>query len=248
MVDRDRPQPAFQFRDSREDSKAIGAKLGVATLLEGSVRAPAIVRITAELIHAASGRMLWSERFDRPYKDLFALQDDITNAVASALKAKLLDNDNNAAAQTDRPPSGNLDAYNAYLQGNFFVALGTEADFGKAIDQYSIATRLDPKYALAWALSSLAWSNEAAGFLEGTAAEQAYAQASAAAETALTLAPNLARAHVAKGRLLLNRDFDRGGAEAEARRALELAPTDGPTRIMLANLRATLGQPSRRSN
>ena len=236
---------AFQFRDTKEDSKAIGAKLGVATLLEGSVRrAGDVVRISAELIHAASGRMLWSERFDRPYKDLFALQDDITNAVASALKAKLLANDSNAAAQTDRPPGGNLDAYNAYLQGNFFVALGTEADFGKAIDQYSIATRLDPKYALAWALSSLAWSNEAAGFLEGTAAEQAYAQADAAAETALKLAPDLARAHVAKGRLLLNRDFDWAGAEAEARRALELAPGDGPTRVMLANLRATLGQPA----
>ncbi len=235
---------AFQFRDSKEDSKAIGAKLGVANLLEGSVRRFGdMVRVTAELIHAASGRMIWTERFDRPYKDLFALQDDITNAVASALKAKLLATDN-AAAQTDRPPGGNLDAYNAYLQGNFFVALGTEADFGKAIEQYSIATRLDPKYALAWALSSLAWSNEAAGFLEGSAAEQAYAQASAAAETALTLAPNLARAHVARGRLLLNRDFDWAGAEAEARRALELAPTDGPTRIMLANLRATLGQPA----
>ena len=236
---------AFQFRDSKEDSKAIGAKLGVATLLEGSVRrAGDVVRISAELIHAASGRMLWSERFDRPYKDLFALQDDITNAVASALKAKLLANDSNAAAQTDRPPGGNLDAYNAYLQGNFFVALGTEADFRKAIDQYSIATRLDPKYALAWALSALAWSNEAAGFLEGTAAEQAYAQAHAAAETALKLAPDLARAHVAQGRLLLNRDFDWAGAEAEAKRALELAPADGPTRIMLANLRATLGQPA----
>jgi len=236
---------AFQFRDSKEDSKAIGAKLGVANLLEGSVRRFGdMVRVTAELIHAASGRMLWTERFDRPYKDLFALQDDITNAVASALKAKLLADDGNVAAQTDRPPSGNLDAYNAYLQGNFFVALGTEADFRKAIDQYSIATRLDPKYALAWALSSLALSNEAAGFLEGAAAEQAYAQAHAAAETALKLAPDLARAHVAQGRLLLNRDFDWAGAEAEARRALQLAPADGPTRIMLANLRATLGQPT----
>jgi TolB-like protein/Tfp pilus assembly protein PilF len=235
---------AFQFRDSKEDSKAIGVKLGVANLLEGSVRRFGdMVRVTAELIHAASGRMIWTERFDRPYKDLFALQDDITNAVASALKAKLLANDN-TAAQTDRPPGGNLDAYNAYLQGNFFVALGTEADFRKAIDQYSIATRLDPKYALAWALSSLAWSNEAAGFLEGTAAEQAYEQAHVAAETALRLAPDLARAHVAQGRLLLNRDFDWAGAETEARRALELAPTDGPTRIMLANLRATLGQPA----
>jgi TolB-like protein len=82
---------AFQFRDSKEDSRSIGAKLGVAHLLEGSVRhAGEMVRVSAELIDTADGSTQWSERYDRPYKDLFALQDEITHAVAVALKAHLV--------------------------------------------------------------------------------------------------------------------------------------------------------------
>jgi len=78
---------AFQFRDSKEDSRSIGAKLGVAHLLEGSVRKSGdMVRVSAELIDTADGSAQWSEHYDRPYKDLFALQDEITRAVAGALR------------------------------------------------------------------------------------------------------------------------------------------------------------------
>lgn len=113
---------SFRFRDTKDDSRTIGAKLGVATLLEGSVQhAGDAVRISAELIRASDGSTIWTQRYDRPYKDLFALQDEITKEVAGALKAKLLASDS-AVAQTDRPPSGNLDAYTAYLQGNFHAA------------------------------------------------------------------------------------------------------------------------------
>ena len=104
---------AFQFRDSKEDSRSIGAKLGVAHLLEGSVRRSGdIVRVNAELINTADGSTQWSERYDRPYKDLFALQDEITRAVAVALRSKLVPGEH-AAAQSERPPSGSLEAYNA---------------------------------------------------------------------------------------------------------------------------------------
>src|SRR6202044_1553766 len=73
---------AFQFRDSKEDSRSIGAKLGVGHLLEGSVRKSGdLIRVSAELIDAADGTTQWSERYDRPYQDLFALQDEITRAV-----------------------------------------------------------------------------------------------------------------------------------------------------------------------
>ena len=101
---------AFQFRDSHDSSARIGKLLGVAHLLEGSVqRAGDAVRITAALVNASDGRILWSQRYDKPYKDLFALQDAITKAVAGALKAKLLTT-NGAVVQSDRPPSGNLEA------------------------------------------------------------------------------------------------------------------------------------------
>ncbi|HSE11244.1 MAG TPA: tetratricopeptide repeat protein [Rudaea sp.] len=234
---------SFQFRDSKDDSRTIGEKLGVATLLEGSVQhAGDVVRVSAELINAANGHTLWSERYDRPYRDLFALQDDITKQVASALKAKLLTNAG-ASARTDRPPSGNLDAYTAFLQGKFYVARLVESDDRQAIAQFTTATRLDPSYALAWAELSQTATGMAARFLDGEAAQQAYAQARQAAETALRLAPEMAAAHGALGFLRLTADFDWSGAEAELRRAVELAPNEGAGLFTLGNLRATLGQP-----
>jgi TolB-like protein len=123
---------AFKFRDSKEDSHSIGAKLGVAHLLEGSVRKSGdMIRVSAELIDTADGSAQWSEHYDRPYRDLFALQDEITRAVAGALKTKLLPGEH-AAAQSEQPPSGNLEAYNALLQGRFYYPRGTEADMRKA--------------------------------------------------------------------------------------------------------------------
>ena len=234
---------SFQFRDSKDDSRTIGEKLGVATLLEGSVQhAGDVVRVSAELINAANGHTLWSERYDRPYKDLFALQDDITKQVATALKAKLLTGDS-APAQTDRPAGGNLDAYTAFLQGKFYAARFTEADDRQAIAQFTEASRLDPSYALAWAELSQTATGMAARFLDGDVAQQTYAQARRAAETALRLAPELAAAHGALGFLRLTADFDWSGAEAELRRAVQLAPNEGAALFTLGNLRATLGQP-----
>ena len=233
---------SFQFRDSKDDAQTIGAKLGVAHLLEGSVRHIGdTVRITAQLVKAADGSILWSQRYDRSFKDLFALQDEITNAVAGALKAQLL-SVADAASQSERPPGGDLEAYTAYLQGKFYDARSGEADARKAIDAYATATRLDPLYAQAFARLSRKWTNLAAAFLSGAPAQQAYAQARANAETALTLAPDLAAAHDARGYLLGTADFDWTGAEAELRRAVQLAPNDGRVKFSLANLLATLGR------
>ena len=236
---------AFQFRDSKDDSRTIGEKLGVATLLEGSVQhAGDVVRVSAELINAANGHTLWSERYDRPYKDLFALQDDITKQVATALKAKLLTG-NSLPAQSDRPGSGSLEAYTAFLQGRFYAARFNEADERQAIEQFTAATRLDPSYALAWAELSRTATGTAARYLEGEPAQKAYAQAREAATTALALAPELAAAHGALGFLHLTADFDWAGAEAEYRRALQLAPNDGKAKFDLGELLAARGTPDR---
>jgi len=234
---------SFQFRDSKDDSRTIGEKLGVATLLEGSVQhAGDLVRVSAELINAANGHTLWSERYDRPYKDLFALQDDITKHVASALKAKLLTGES-ATAQSDRPPSGNLEAYTAFLQGKFYAARFIEADDREAIAQFTEATRLDPRYALAWAELSHSATGMAARFLDGERAQQVYALARRAAATALQLAPDLAAAHGALAYVRLTADFDWDGAEAEYRRGLELAPNDGNAKFGLGEVLAALGRP-----
>jgi TolB-like protein/tetratricopeptide (TPR) repeat protein len=233
---------AFQFRDSKEDSRTIGAKLGVAHLLEGSVRKSGeMIRVSAELIDTADGSMQWSQRYDRPYKDLFALQDEITRVVAGALRAKLLPGEHRAA-QSDRPPSGNLEAYNAVLEGRFYFWRDPD-DTGlrKAIEHFTKATQLDPNYAFAWSWLSYALTSVGSNFLEGGPAQEAYAQARAAADRALVLAPELSDAHGARGYLLQNADFDWRGADAEFRRALALAPNDADAKSLVGYQLATFG-------
>jgi TolB-like protein/Flp pilus assembly protein TadD len=231
---------AFQFRDSKEDGRSIGAKLGVAHLLEGSVRKSGdMIRVSAELIDTADGSTQWSERYDRPYKDLFALQDQITHAVAGALKVKLLPGEH-AAAQSDRPPSGSLEAYNAWQQGNFYHLRLSEAGFRKAIEYYTQATQIDPRYARAWSSLAIDWLNLGI-FLSGAPAQDAYAKSREAADRALAIAPDSAAAHRARGGLLLNADLDWHGAEIELRRAMELAPNDASTKIMFGLVISALG-------
>ncbi len=235
---------SFQFRNSKDDSRIIGTKLGVAHLLEGSVRRLGNeVRISAELVNAEDGSTVWSQHYDRPYRDLFALQDDITRSVASALQARLLGT-RGAVVQSDRPPSGSLDAYTAYLQGQFHDGGNTTADDLKAIDYYNEAIRLDPKYAAAYAALSHVWTGHAAQSLSGAAMEQGYDHARSAADSALALDPTLASAHLARAYVLQSADFDWSGADAEFQRALQLAPEDGAARFMWGVLQATLGKPS----
>jgi TolB-like protein/Flp pilus assembly protein TadD len=233
---------AFQFRDSKEDSRSIGAKLGVARLLEGSVRrAGDLVRVSAELIDTADGTTQWSERYDRPYKDLFALQDEITHAVVAALRTKLLPGEH-AAAQSDRPPGGNLEAYNAVLQGRFYVERAQEADFHKAIEYFTQATALDPRYAVAWSELAKAWTDVGQVFFGGAEARDAFAKAHDAADRALALSPELAAAHLARGYVLRAGDFDWEGAEAEFRRALALSPNDAEAKYFLGKQLAIFGK------
>jgi TolB-like protein/Tfp pilus assembly protein PilF len=232
---------SFQFRDSREDSRSIGTKLQVAHLLEGSVRRSGdLVRISAELIDTEDGSTQWSERFDRPYKDLFALQDEITRAVAGALRARLLPSEA-AAVQSERPPGGSLESYNAYLQARFYERRGAEADYRKAIGLFTQATDLDPRYALGWSGLSTAWTGLGVEFLEGAPAQEAYTRARSAVDRALTLSPDLADAHIALGQLLYNADFDWRGAEVQYRRALELTPNDGRAKFAFGVQLATFG-------
>jgi len=235
---------SFQFRDSKEDGRSIGAKLGVAYLLEGSVRKSGdMIRVSAELIDTSDGSTQWSRRYDRPYKDLFALQDEITHEVARELKAKLLPG-GHAAEQSERPPGGSLEAYNAMLQGRFYGQLYTEADVRKGIELLTQAVGIDPRYAFAWSQLSYTWTLRAQ-YLSGEAAQGAYEKAREAGDHALALSPDLAAAHLARGFLLQNSGLDWRGAEAEYRRAAELAPDDGNAKINLGNQLAIHGEPER---
>ena len=103
-----------------------------------------------------------------------------------ALRAKLLTGEH-AAAQSERPPSASLEAYNDLLQGRFYQSRETEADFRRAIESYTRATQLDPSYALAWCALAQVRTNLGSNFLEGAAAQEAYAKAREAVERALSL-------------------------------------------------------------
>ena len=233
---------SFNFRNSKDDSKTIGAKLGVAHLLEGSVRhAGDMVRVSAELINASDGSTQWSERYDRPYKDLFGVQDDLTRAVGEALKAHLMLRENASVQQTDRPPSGHLEAYNIALEGKYYLARNTDADTRKAIELFTRATQLDPRYAFAWSLLSRAWTDLGGYHLTLAESPEAFSKARVAVNTALSLAPDLASAHIARGWLLEMGDLDWRGAEVEYRRAFELAPGNGDAAASLARQLANFG-------
>ncbi|HEY0179490.1 MAG TPA: tetratricopeptide repeat protein [Dokdonella sp.] len=233
---------SFQFRGANVDAKTVGAKLGVAHVLEGSVQhAGDEVRISTELVRTEDGSTLWSQRYDRPYADLFALQDEITQDVAAALEAKLLTTAD-AAQAADRPPGGNLDAYNAYLQGLFHMKRASEADLRKAIDAFTQATRLDARYAAAWTQLAGTWITLAILNLAADDAREAHAQARKALDVATALAPDLAQLHTTRGYYLGAVEFDWLGAEAEYRRATQLAPGDATARSGLANALASLGR------
>jgi TolB-like protein/tetratricopeptide (TPR) repeat protein len=225
-------EASFRFRGSDEGSATIGRRLGVANLLEGSVqRVGNTVRISASLIKASDGSIVWSQHYDRPFKDLFKLQDDITGHVAAALKAKLLTAPG-AVKQSDRPPGGNLDAYVAYLRGR--SVFGDEAQLHEAVKANDEAIRIDPHYAAAYAGLSRAWSVLGEEFLQGAKMHEAYAKSLAAANTAIALDPNLAAGHRARAEVLLRSRLDFAGFNKEMARADELEPNRPSSRAVLA--------------
>jgi serine/threonine-protein kinase len=232
---------SFHFKNSTDDSRTIGERLGVMNLLEGSVRKQGDrVRVVVDLIKAADGHELWSETYDRELKDIFAIQSEIATAVVEQLKLKLL----GAQPRSDAAPANvNLAAYNALLQGQYFLARFTEADQRRALAYFEEAVRADPKYPLAHALLSRTWRTLGAAFVLSTEdIEQAYAHARDSARTALVLDPNLSEAHNALGWVHVTPDFDLPAAETEFRSAAALAPRDARPVQALAYLLAALGR------
>jgi TolB-like protein/DNA-binding winged helix-turn-helix (wHTH) protein/Flp pilus assembly protein TadD len=215
---------AFQFRESKDDRATIARKLGVAYLLSGSVQHVGdTVRINAALTKAADGSTLWAEHYDRPYKDLFALQDEIASAVAGALQARLL-SASVASKQDDRPPGGDIDAYSAYLQG---LKHWHDEDWPDAAEYMTRAVRLDPGYAMAWALLSGSLSTTAVFEDKDPAvAREHLRQSRLAADKALQLAPGLGATHAARAYLQFY-SFDHRDALSECHRAVQLAPDNG---------------------
>jgi serine/threonine-protein kinase len=227
---------SFRFKDRKEDPRTVGEKLGVSTLLDGTVRKQGDrVRIVAELVSAANGIQLWTQTFDRQLKDIFDVQKEIARAVAESLKVTLLGTDSSAQASA----TDDAEAHNAYLQGHFYLVRRNVEDFRKAISYYDEAIQLDPNYALAYAERAEAWA-----FLGDFTGQRptAYPKASADAKKAVAIAPTLAEARAALGWVLCLADWKFAEGLAELKRAKELSPTNPTANDLLARIIVYLGR------
>ena len=228
---------SFRFKDRHEEPKAIGEKLGVSTLLEGTVRKQDDrVRIVAELVNAADGIALWTRTFDRELKDIFAVQEEIARAVAESLKVTLLGSQDRSA---QRGAPGNVEAHNAYLQGHFHFQRRNLEDYRKAVGYFDQAIRLDPDYALAYTERSEAWSF--IGDLTGQH-EPAWSNARSDAEKAVAIAPSLAEARAALGWVRFFIDWKFAEGITELKRAKELSPANPTANDLLARAILYLGR------
>jgi TolB-like protein/Flp pilus assembly protein TadD len=210
---------AFQFKGTNDDVRTVGQKLGVATVIEGSVRRSADrLRISVQLVDAAQGHQIWSETYDRQLSDVFAVQEDIARSVVAALKITLSGKADRLVAQ--HPQS--LEAYQAYLRGRYFWNKRDGASLLSAQRHFSAAVELDPTYALAYA--GLADTYLLLPLHTPMSPKDAFARARAAAQRAIALDGRLAEGHTSLAYVLFWNDWDYAGAERAFRRAIDLNP------------------------
>jgi adenylate cyclase len=209
---------AFSFKGKHIDPRVVGERLNVRTVLEGSVRrADTRLRITAQLVNAADGYHLWSERYDREMRDVFEIQEEIARSIAQRLKVTL-EGDNQAPLV--KAGTQNLEAYQVYLKGR--ALLPRRGSTIPYLDCFERAVGLDPNYAQAWA--GLADSYTVLGYTGLLRPEASMPKALDAARRAVTLNGSLAEAHNALAIASLMGAWDRAEAEREFLRALELNP------------------------
>jgi len=213
---------AFQFKGKNEDLRAVGQKLNVANILEGSVRREGShLRITAELTKVNDGFQLWSEEYNTELKDIFAVQDQIARAVTQALQIKLLAGNGTPALPESKVT--NPDAYQAYLQAAYFSNRGSDkANYDKALAYTNQAIKLDANFSPAWALRSGIFAGMAGdGFMDTASG---FRRAREDAEQAIALDPRSAEGYLALANVRLTYDFDWEGAETALNKAAELEP------------------------
>jgi TolB-like protein len=215
---------SFAFKGRNEDLRSIGSTLGVAYLLEGSVRkAGDDLRITAQLIRADDGSHLWSQSYDRRLENVFAIQTEIAGSIAEALRVSLVGPDQAApVAQA----AASLPAYELFLQARRLIQGRTRSGIEAARKLLDDALALDPDYApaLAAAAQAVLLLNDRVSGYGDIPIDQAAAMAQRLLDRALALDPNLAEAHAVQG-LLLGHQRDYARAEAALARALALNPS-----------------------
>jgi TolB-like protein/Tfp pilus assembly protein PilF len=209
-----------RYKSSPDDLPQIAKRLGVSNILEGSVQKTADqVRVTVQLLNAATDAHLWGETYDRKLTDVFAAESDIAKAIADTLRAKLTGSEQNALAAR---PTENTEAHQLYLRGRYFWNKRTGADFKRAIGYFNQAIDKDPNYALAYA--GLADAYVLLPAYAEASPKDSLPQAKAAARKALELDGTLGEAHATLGNALVAYDLNLAEANREFRRAIELNP------------------------
>jgi serine/threonine-protein kinase len=211
---------AFSFKGKDINIREIGRELNVETVLEGSVRkAGNRLRITAQLVSAAEGHHLWSDRYDRQLDDVFAIQDEITLAIVDKLKVKLLGEEKEVICKCE---DIGFEAYDLHLRGRYYWNKMTEEGVKKAIEYFEQVVELVPNCAAAYA--GLADSYNVLPFFSPISPRETYVKAKEAALKALEIDETLGEAHSSLASILVRYEWNWEYSEREHRRAIELSP------------------------
>jgi TolB-like protein/Tfp pilus assembly protein PilF len=224
---------SFFFKGKSVPIAEIAATLRVAHVLEGSVRRSGkIVRVSAQLTRVDTGYQVWSDTYDRPLTDVFGMQRDIAESVVKALQVKLP-----SGALTGAPVARDSNAYNLYLQGQYFSRRASVVDTDKAIGFLRQSIAIDPSYAPAHVALGHAYLFQAAW----GAGPEFMAKVRTESDVALKLDPNLLSAMLLRGNLATV-DFDPPAATRQIERAFALAPRDGEVLHLKASIERTYGR------
>ncbi len=248
---------AFSFKGKDATAQEIGQKLGVAHLVEGSVRRSGeSVRIAARLSRVDNGEELWSENYTRNLQDVFAVQAELAQTIVAQLRGRFAGADAGSIAKekiqaevqaATKGGTKNVEAHEAYLQARFFINRHSEKETDQARSAFQRAVELDPNFALAWAglaQTHIWYCNYATeGGQKGFTAHLAAARESV--EKALALEPDLPEALSARAMIKTNFDYNWKGAAETLRKALDLAPEDPAFLMEMGNLAGIRGDVTR---
>jgi TolB-like protein/DNA-binding winged helix-turn-helix (wHTH) protein/lipoprotein NlpI len=227
-----------KYRNAPDNLREIALQLGVAHILEGSVQKSGdTVRVTVQLIRAEDDTHLWAETYDRKLTDMFQVETEVAQRIATALEATLTGSEAQAVMAK---PTTSVEAHEAYLKGRYFWNKRTREGFKQAADYFNNAVERDPGYGQAWVGLSDAFL-----FLAGEnppEEKEMRARGKAALQKALEIDETLAEAHASAGLLAMNFDWDWEVAEREFRRAIELNPNHATAHQWYGEFLADMGR------
>ena len=228
----------MQYKTAPKSIADIGQELNVSKVLEGSVRKAADkLRIAVKLIDVKTQEPIWSTEYDKEFADVFAIQSEVAQQVASALRVELSPSEKR---QIEKRGTENLEAYNLYLQGHYYAGKYTLPGLNKGLELFNKAIELDPKFAQAFAgLARCYYNLGHGGYL---APIEVFPKGKAAVLRALEIDPTLAEAHSALAYILLMFDWDWPAAEKAFKHAIELSPDEARTHFLYAVFLNSMGR------